>query len=50
MSEYIEFWTKFSKKSKEILKEYNNDYNYEVLLLFMLGGGSDTGIQAGDKV
>ena len=37
MSEYIEFWTKFSKKSKEILKEYNNDYNYEVLLLFMLG-------------
>lgn len=24
MREYIKFWTKFSRKSEEILKEYNN--------------------------
>lgn len=24
MREYIKFWTKFSQKSEEILKEYNN--------------------------
>ncbi len=24
MKEYIKFWTKFCRKSEEILKEYNN--------------------------